>query len=91
MILIKLSRKRADGLGAFWSLQCDAHCHSSRDPVEACHCICEGAFHGLGEGTEAFKAAIAQHGARLVSKWKDLGVDVTGLEQMLGGELYARQ
>lgn len=63
-----------------WHMRCDFFCHQSTLPVSQCNCLCGGAFHGLGEGTPGFAYALGQHGARLVAKWKGLGIDVSGLE-----------
>ena len=60
---------------------CDSFCHQSTLPVAQCDCLCGGAFHGLVEGSAKFTYAIGVHGARLVAKWKDLGVDTSGLEK----------
>ncbi len=61
-----------------WTTVCDGRCHDSVAPV--CICLCQGAFHGLKSGSAKLAYAIGQHGPGLVKRWKELGVDCSGLE-----------
>ncbi len=61
-----------------WTTVCDGRCHDSTAPV--CICLCQGAFHGLKTGSTKLAAMIKQHGPVLVKRWKELGVDCSGLE-----------
>ena len=64
-----------------WTTVCDGRCHDSKTPV--CICLCGGRFHGLQSGSAKLADAIGQHGPGLVKRWKDLGVDCSGLEKIL--------
>jgi len=62
-----------------WIIRCDANCHNST--ADICSCLCDGKFHGLGEGTPAFDEAIRKHGLAMIAKWGSIGIDVSGLQR----------
>lgn len=61
-----------------WITRCDAWCHESTGGP--CACLCGGKFHGITEKSERWNNLIVDVGPSLVARYKNIGVDVSGLE-----------
>jgi hypothetical protein len=49
----------------FKRIRCDAHCHNSK--TKHCDCVCDGLYHGLGEGSQALRAAVREWQPKLLA------------------------
>ena len=66
--------------------RCDARCHNATKPK--CACICGGRYHGKKSWSPELRDAINEYGKEMVAGMKPKGVDVSGLETALGGNLF---